>query len=310
MRYLIIYILLVSIVCKAQYKDEDIALFNKGIALYELKNEGFDLYIDYDSISNQTFNLEVVNEQTKKLEKTVLKKSHEYFSELIEKHPKSKLFFYALNNKAQIEYELGQLDSAKKTYVQILNSKANDKEKYYGGGLMGESYTNYKNRACIRLADIEYNEGNYDEAIKYLELTKKYPYQHFCGNAYASMDISMAMQYAKNYEALGDTKKALDYLLPHIFPNGLAKNENLVHYTADILKKKYGIENIKTMFAAAKKSLVFKDSKKNDGYYTITFLEREIIIDMPIYLFMESANDEISEISKAMEDSLISKLLK
>ncbi|MBY8962007.1 hypothetical protein KJK34_04505 [Flavobacterium sp. D11R37] len=302
MRYLIlIYIVFVLQSCKAQDNDEDIALFSKGIALYELQSDGFDLNIDNDSTFKQII----------KLRKNVLNKSHGYFSELIKKYPKSKLYFYALNNKAQIEYELEEYDSARDTYIEIINSKANDKESYSSGGFMGESYTNYKNRACIQLANIEHENKNFKEAIKYLDLTNKYPYQHFCGNAYASRDIYMAQQYAKNYSALGDTEKTLNYLLPYVFPDGLADNTELVNFTVEFLKKIYGTENIKRMFAAAKQTLKYKEpkNKKSYGQYAITFLDKEIIVPVPYSVYAEDLNNEMKEMSKAIDNSLISQQL-
>ena len=66
------------------------------------------------------------------------------------------------------------------------------------------------------------------------------------------------------------------------------------------------------IFTTAKQTLKYKEPKKKKSYgnYTIIFLDREIIVPMSYSLYVEDSNDEIKEMSKAMENSLISQLLK
>ncbi|QYJ67791.1 tetratricopeptide repeat protein [Flavobacterium litorale] len=307
--------LIISLTCNAQDEpngNEDTALFYKGIGFYEASYEAYHHKLKIHSKNKEVDSLKIsrkfILESSAKLKEKILEQALEYFDELIENYPESKLYFMALNNKAEIEYEL-EYDAAKDTFIEILKSDASDNGPYNEDGLTGEAYANYKNRACLRLAYIAHESENYNEAIKYLKLTEKYPYYHFCGNAYAENDIYMAQLYAKNYIALGNNKKALDYLLPHVFPSGFADNEKLVKLTANTIEKEYGSENAKEMFATAKKTLRCK-SKKGFPPYVITFLGREIEVAMPPNAYSHDLDEEMDKMVKVLENSLISQLLK
>lgn len=293
---------------KSKNIQKDELLFEKGVLMQEFID---DLYLE-ETIEDTT-----ITKREKNLaidvKETSLKKAIKFYQELIDSFPKSNLLFRALNNKGFAELILKKDKEAKKTFQKILDSKANDKEKGgIGSGLMGEPYANYKNRAAKTVASICIKENNYSEAIKYLDLTKKFPYRHFCGNEYASDEIYMSELYAKCYLGLNDTAKALKILLPNLLENGLADNSNLVVLTTETLLKKYSKDELKTFFENAFKTyktekIKSKDSDEYDRYY-ITFLSTDIEINSWRLEFIELDKKQ-TEIENIYKSSRFYKLL-
>lgn len=313
-----IIILISGLFCKAQDKDDmygDIILFNKGMAVYDAINEDLSLDNEIKDIDTTLIYDKKKYADFVEMKESLLYRALTYFTELVKKYPDSNLYFMALNNKAQLEMELDDPKSANETYIKILESKANDKDRGgLGSGLMAEPYANYKNRACVRLAELEYKLGNYNNAIKYLKLTEKYPYQHFCGNAFAGEELYMAGLFAKNYVALGDTKSALKHLLPDIFNNDFADNTEVVELTAKIIIKEFGRQKARSLFNDAKNTLQYKNEKRSgytdeNEFYTIQFLDAQIEVEMPLDAYDKPKGEALEIVRAQIGKSLINKLL-
>lgn len=302
MKKVILLFILTSLSCIAQDKKDkhgDIVLFSKGIALYELANDEFELGFDVDSID--TLQGKKLISQQIRLKEDVLDKSLYYFEQLIEEYPKSKLYFQALNNRARIEFELEDFKAAKETYIKIFESKVNNDDD-----------PNHMNEVVKRLSTIEYNLKNYKKSIEYLDLTTKYPFVHFCGNAYADNDIYMATNYALSYIGLNDRKTALNYLLPYFLENDLTSNKELAELAAKTLKDEYGKDEAKMIFENAKKSLAIKDvGDKDEEYkvYYINFNGKNIELVTPFEVYAENADKEIANMREFLNKSYFNKLL-
>lgn len=278
-------------------KDEQ--LFEKACLMQQLVHEdlGLDDVIKADSIK-------AVQELATEIKETILYKAIDYYQKLIDSFPESKFLFRALNNKGFIELALKDSGDAKLTFLTILNSKADDKEPGgIGSGIMAEPYANYKNRAIKVLADISIQEGNFTEAIKYLDLTNKYPYRHFCGNEYAADEIYMTELYTKSYLGLKNKQKALEVLLPAILENGLADNSDLVTLAYKTLLEEYSKDELQTKYEEAFKHYkVEKVKTKKEAYnqYFINFLNMKIVLNSWQLEDLEPGNEQkvINEIYK------------
>lgn len=273
-------LLAVTFLSSAQKKNsrQDEILFEKAATLHALVYDDLDLDVDIETEDTT----DGVSKYAKTVKETILEKALVVYNQLIDSFPKSKLVYRALNNKGFIEVELNDLDEAKQTYLSILNSPADDKERGgIGSGIMGEPYANYKNRAAKQLAEIAIRQKNYQEAIGYLEQTKKHQYQHFCGNEYAADEIYTVTTYAKCYNGLQQTEKAYEMLLPYILENGLADNSELVDFTISILLEKYKKEELKAKFEQAFQNAVIEKGKGGEGTdrYYIDFLNTKIQLD-------------------------------
>lgn len=282
--------------------NEDLILFERTLALQELVD--YEL-IDLQNVDDTILTKEekIKKEFAKEIKEDILHKIISGYNELIEKFPKSKLIFRALNNKGYAELQANMTDKAKETYLKIMNSQANDQEKGgIGSGIMAEPYANYKNRACKVLAKIEIDTKNYSEALRYLDQTNKYPYRHFCGNEYAADAIYMATMYSNCYLALNDYEKAYDVLLPNILENGLADNSYLIKTAYEALLKKHRKEDLKIEFENAFKNIItekeISDKYEYTNYY-IKFQNRKIQLE-PWSLDFISSEDDLKKVATSI----------
>ena len=286
----------------------DELLFEKGVLLQQLVYEDLDLgkAIRIKDSTN------IKSEFATEIKETIFEKALEYYQELIDNFPDSRLLYRALNNKGFIEHELGKKEEAKKSFLAILNSNADDKESGgVGSGFMEEPYANYKNRAAKQLARITLEDSNYRETLEYLDQTKKYPYRHFCGNEFAEDEIYVAKMYAKSYIGLKEYQKAYEFLLPNILDNGLADNSDLVDIAYKVLLKTYQRVDLRNQFEQAFKNYKTEKVKSGKGEYNqyfITFLKTKMRLSS--LQFYDLKPDEIGkEIDNIYKKSHLFKLL-
>lgn len=301
--------ILIGNYCFSQNHNEDLELFNKGNGLYELVYD--DLYMDHTLSKLDTTKLEERIEYKILFDQKdeILERALEYFEKVIDEYPESKLAFRAMTNAALIATELYYSDTAINYYKKIINSNASDKEKGgIGNGLMAEPYALYKNRACKNLAEIYLTESNYKESIRYIDLIKKYPYQHFCGNEYAANEIYLATLYSKNYLGLNNSKKALEYSLPHALNIGLADNSEIFGIALSILESNYTKEELDSEIEKSIRSIKLK-TRKGNTYGVTTFLGVKIRL-WPEVFFIKNYTKEKVDFEKIEEYEKLSELEK
>lgn len=289
----------------------DIVAFNKGATIFEMVKE---LSIDWELKRLDTL------KQDEKVKYVILKNKKEeilelaldQFGKVIQDYPNSELYHKTLYNLAHISSLLEYEEDEIKYLEMILNSNANDRENSGRSGIMANPYANFKNEASNKLTEIYIKKGEFETALEYKKINDKYPLQHFCGNAFAADEIYNAKQYAKIYIGLGDNEKALGYLLPHIFNNGLASNSSLVELTINFLKNNYSQEKLRTDFENSTKNIYSKIEKKGDNEwnkYYIKYLDTEI--EIPNWsLSFETDNEKTkSELEKTIKESEFHKKL-
>jgi tetratricopeptide (TPR) repeat protein len=298
---LIAILLLHSIIGLGQKKksNQDLLLFEKTVAIQNLVNEELENFINQKDTIDSSSEEKIKRDFAIEIRENVLDKVIENYEELIREYPKSNLLFRALNNKGFAELQLEYYKEAKETFLKILNSNANDiKKGGVGSGIMGEPYANYKNRAAKILADLELKSKHYQEALAYLDETKKYPYRHFCGNEYAADEIYMSEMYSKCYLGLNQYEKAYDILLPNIIENGLASNSELIKMTIDALLKNYKKEELKIQFENSFKNVVAEKVIRNKNEYTVYYI---YFLNRKIQLESWQLNDGMSEQEREKE---------
>jgi len=308
--YLILILFLSITSCKSlkngpssEIDNNDIVLFEKGVSIFEVIEEtSFDYELKEIDTTSEKGKIQFDILTSKK--EDILDYATEQFTELITKYPQSKLYHKALYNLAHInsilEYEKNEIKYLK----MILASNANDKEKSGRSGLMSNPYANFKNEASSRLTEIYIKEKDFNKALEYAELNKKYPLQHFCGNAHAADEINHAHKYGEIYNGLGETQKSLDYLLPKIFNNGLASNSELIKLTYDILSNNYDLKYLKNEFDNSIKNYYSRKDKDEEwNKYFIKFLNVEIEILNSDFLFDYAETKDKSEIISSIKKS-------
>lgn len=198
----------------------------------------------------------------------------EGFLNIRKKFPKSELVGRAHFNEALSYYRQHHYESAKKTFLEILDQPYNDRDP---NNLM-EPYTLYKHLSSRYLAEIALGEKDYATAEKYIQVfDKKYPYQHFCGNELAAYDMYKAVMNAKIYRARKEVKKAMNLLLPHVFDSSLASNDDVLEELASILEEHFTREQNKAEFSRALASLELKE--KGGTYVNISLYGVKINVE-------------------------------
>ena len=286
--------------------DQDDVLFQQAVLFQSFVEDELvlDYYLYSDSVKESTKELAV------EVRKKMLIKAIDLYDTLLEEYPNSSLAIEALYNVGYAQLTLQEYDKAKETFQRIIATNPNDKGKRKKG-VKNVSYGNYKNRAVKELVVLELKDNAFQKALTYLELTKEFPYQHFCGNAYAEDDIYISLLYAKCYIGLNQTDKALQVLFPNLIENGLADNSEVVHFVFDILKSRYEIEVLSDYYKKSFENVQIKKIKEKNYEYEveyITFLGIDIVLQS-LSLSTDQEERRAQEINQMYSKSLFYKLL-
>ena len=159
------------------------------------------------------------------------------FQYIVDHHPKNELYPRAFFNTSWLSYETKAYDKAKDVFVAILHSDFNETEAL-GGSIMADPYTNYRHRSSYTVYLMHKDEQQWDSALHYLALSDTvYPYQHFCGNAYASEAVYTALNYATLYQHLNQTAKEQEALCKAAFVS-LADNQEVLNRLELLLQQR------------------------------------------------------------------------
>ncbi len=180
------------------------------------------------------------------------------FAKFMTDFPKSPIKPRAHFNLAISYLALDDLERAKATFEEILNESYDDRD---ANDLM-EPYTLYKHHSCRHLAMIALRQKNYDDAEKFIGMfDKKYPYQHFCGNEWAAYDNYKAVMLAKVYANTGRAQKAMETLVPYMFYNGLASNQNVINAMIEVLEQHFNQDEVRARLMQALASVRISRNK-------------------------------------------------
>ncbi len=285
-------------------------MFSKAVAYFEVIEKTYIdttlKYIDTTSTKGKIKHDILLTEKEDLLEIAL-----EGFNKFIDSFPKSNLYPKALYNLAHIS-SLLQYDEDEISYLKkLLESNADDRDHSGRNGLMANPYANYKHDASNRLTEIFIKKGDFKNALKYKKVSEKYPLQHFCGNAFAAEEIHNAQIYGEIYNGLGNSDKALHYLLPHVFGNGFASNDKLVQTTIDILKKNSDSKTLKSSLENAMNNFYSKKVNLNNDEWTNYYIHLfDTEIEVPSWGIFEDDSEKIKAIVfKRIKESHFYKLL-
>ncbi|TAG54746.1 MAG: hypothetical protein EAZ27_08410 [Cytophagales bacterium] len=202
--------------------QSDVFLFVKGNLLQNLVCKDLEL----DEIIDSKDKIEEETDLAYNIKVTILEKAIKFYEELIDNYPNSKLLLRTLNNKGFAELELNDKENAKLTFLKILNSNEDENEKCQIPWIIQKPYLDFKNKASKALANIYIKDSNYTEAIKYLDLAMKYPFNHFCSFENNAEQNYIRYLYAKCKFGI-DKKSALKEFLPKLFQVDIEDNSEL-----------------------------------------------------------------------------------
>jgi len=237
-------------------------------------------------------------------------KALESFKHIVENHPKNDLYPRSFYNLGYVYYQDKDYHKAKLIFKSILESQFNEKEAL-GGNIMADPYTNYRHRASSLLHAIYYETEKYDSALHYLALSDTvYPFQHFCGNAYAEQDIYMSLKYSDLYEKLNDLTNAKTELFNSIFYNGLADNTEVLDKLKELYQQEKNHKKIKKQLDKSLQKIYSKTltSSDNETYTWYYFKFQDIEVPLT-YSFFDSENFNEKETINKIKESAFYKMI-
>ena len=143
-------------------------------------------------------------------------KAVKIFEKLIIEYPNSKEYGRNLYNIPTIYQELNENELAIKWFIKILDDKKiKDSERDNTRGIF-ETNTNFKHYSATNIGVINYNLGNYEEALKYYQLAEsKYYYYNTSGTDLKLNRIQLDSNISDCYQKLNLLNNAIAVLLPH-----------------------------------------------------------------------------------------------
>jgi len=210
------------------------------------------------------------------------------FRKFMVEYPRSPLMARAHYNVAYVSVILKDYGTAKMIFKEILTKPYNEQDS---NDIM-EPYTLYKHHTCRQLAEIALEEKDYEAAEEYIQLfDKQYPYQHFCGNEWSAYDMYVAVMRARLYDGTNQVKKALEVLLPYMFTQALASNEEVLDELIMVLEKNFTKADLREEFTRSLATLTVKKTKKE---MNATVMLYGVKVEVEDYMYEEDKDGTLS----------------
>jgi len=227
----------------------------------------------------------------------------EEFRQFIKQYPHSPLLARAHYNLGYTYYASKDYEAAEKVFLEILDQPYNETD---ANSLM-EPYTLYKHHSCRLLATMCIEQKKFDEAEGYIRMfDKEYPYQHFCGNEWSAYHKYYSVMLAKVYEGTNRSPKAIEVLVPYIFPDYLSSDEEVNEELIRILQNHFTKEEIRTELTKAMQSLKVKSNRKKTKA-TLTLFGVKVTLDPYFAEDGDKSTSEIESYKKMVAESVLFK---
>jgi tetratricopeptide (TPR) repeat protein len=212
------------------------------------------------------------------------------FQQFMKQYPHSQLKASAHYNVAYLYFTLYKYDSARLTFRQILEQPYNERD---ANDFM-EPYKLYKHNTCRMLAQMAVEQEDYQEAANYIKMfDEEFPYQHFCGNEWSAYDMYKAVMLAKVHKGMKKPELAMRDLLPYVFDDGLASNEEVVDELVDLVKQIYSADQITQELNSAMASITIQTKNNSDHAYIKLFGT-----DVPVRGWIEEEDTKIATVEQ------------
>lgn len=178
---------------------------------------------------------------------------------------------------AESLFELGRNDEAEPLYETILTSSITPLTGTYwnNSDVPGDTNSNrygygsfawnYKHPACIGLAKIYLERGQYDTALHYVtRADSTYPLTYNCGTGYHMYRNRMNDLYGRCYCGLNDLERGLELLLPNCM-NWNRGNDHLIQ----LIQKNYSRDSLIAVFDLAVEEMRFEQDSIESTTYEI-----------------------------------------
>lgn len=165
-------------------------------------------------------------------------KAAKIFEELVVEYPNSEQYGRTLYNIPTIYQELNEHELAIKWFMKVLDDKKIKDSQIDNSRGIFETNTNFKHYSSTNIGVINYNIGNYEEALKYYQLADlKYPYYNTSGTDLKLNKINLALSISDCYQKLNMFKDAIVVLLPHALTESPRFNNLVIEKLFNLLKE-------------------------------------------------------------------------
>lgn len=178
------------------------------------------------------------------------------------------IYFFEKNNFAKA-------DSLYQIFLNLNHPKEYDEILYNGdeGVVPNNLFFFVYNDLC----EINLKRNNYKLALKYICLSEKSPFEHFCGNAEPSRSAFTAYTKAKCYLGLNKQNSALMELLPYIFDQETEDYDNIIAQASQLLKNKYK-DKTKEIVESAFENIAVEEDKYEGTIYHSYYIKIDGIL--------------------------------
>ncbi|WP_196889071.1 hypothetical protein [Aureivirga sp. CE67] len=223
--------------------------------------------------------------------------------------------FYGKKNEYSILYwkakglmKNGKNEEAIQNFKKLLSYDKTQKT-FTKEDIEKKPYYIFLNQSCNQLAAIYLKKNNFEKALYYLDLSKKYPFLEEAGYAIGFYVVERDLEYIKCYDGLKKYDQSISISSQYILNISI---ETLWDYDEAYIKSiflKYGKKKAKRKFEKALKKIQLISDKK----FKIEFFDFTKVIDWKLekrnYLYRRT-KEEKSEFEKLSPKEQIKEIIK
>ncbi|WP_420574835.1 tetratricopeptide repeat protein [Kordia sp.] len=190
-----------------------------------------------------------------------------HFKQFAVSYPNSALMPKVTYNTAVLLRDLGDIEQAIPLFRKVLYTEYDydiiDEDDHKE---LEKEYIVCKNKSAMHLAEIYLDKRDFKKASTYIYLfDQKHKFDHFCGNEHVAHDMYTAKMYARLYAGQQKHQKAIAELIPFMFQNPFADNDEVITLLGRLLETNYSSQELRSAAEVA--------------VYTIKSTGSDIIID-------------------------------
>jgi tetratricopeptide (TPR) repeat protein len=161
--------------------------------------------------------------------------------------------------------------------------------------LQSDFSLNVQHEACLKIADIGFQQKNYPMVLSYLvNADRYYRYWYGCGTGDMEENMRIAKLFSRYYAETNNIDSAIKVLLVQCLePAALGINgySELKDMTIKLLKQNYSFEDLKTRFDQAIENILYESHTDEHGHetreYFLHFMDVKVKV-APTYLFAKT----------------------
>jgi len=201
------------------------------------------------------------------------------FDSVLSCYKGGKAYPYALYGKAETLENLKNKDLSVVYYKDFLHRYYKVREIYntiFGYGAYNSAYI-----SAIKIAEYNYENGNYDEALKYYIFADTANlYTSTCGSSYMSEKFVLSLFKARCFNKLGMDKEAMDIVEKYILPGVFSQEKGIIDFAIEVTNKNYGHQSITSEIERSVDNIYLVTNKNSSDKkrFALYFLGNEIFI--------------------------------